>query len=296
MPNIALIASRATEVDALIGFVDGYPETRHKLRVETTEYPVEDGVLVQDHAVARAERLHLRGWVSDQVGEGFADHARAARAATELRRLHRETALVEVTTELGTYRDMIITECDIEERGAGIAFELRLGQVLRPGVDAAGEITPETAGAGATERPSVVERGLVSPPPTAFSAATLRPVQPGDFNARLAESRQVASAFAETAAGRALEEAAERTLRDRIEERLRQEVERRAEAYFATLTYRAGRVVLDGEIGDAIRALPGVERADVSGRIESEGVRFRASVGTALGAWQGSLLLRARDQ
>lgn len=295
MPNVALVPERATNIPALRLFVDSYPETKYRLSVETTEFPVEDGVLVQDHAVARAERLELRGWVSDQVGEGPVDHLRAARAGEELRRLHRETEIVSVTTEIGVFPEMVITNCEIEERGAGIEFKLSLGQVLRVGADTPGEITPDNAGAAVAERPSLVERGLVTEVPASaefrgFGGAAARrlaienyePIDFSDFAQRPPQPLRVA---------------AEKTFQDRLNDRLRDEVESRAAGYWEEVSSGSARAVLESQLADEILAIPGVDSASISSRLEGEGVRFKLSaVVASLGEQSASFFLRARDR
>lgn len=161
MPNAALIPRRATKIEPLVAVVDGYPETRHTLRVETGEAPLEDGTVVQDHAVARSERLTLTGWVSDLSS---ADGTRRARDAwTAIRRLHREVETLEVITAFGSYPEMLITEASSEEVGGGMQFTLKLSEVIRVGRErhaVSGDATGPAVG-----RQSTSERGLVSASP-----------------------------------------------------------------------------------------------------------------------------------
>ena len=63
MPNVALTPDAATRIEVLANRVDGFPDTTHKLETTTGGEPLEDGRHVTDHAVARADRLVLTGWV-----------------------------------------------------------------------------------------------------------------------------------------------------------------------------------------------------------------------------------------
>lgn len=295
MPNVALVPERATKIPLLELVVDGFPRTRHKYTVETGGHPVEDGVLVQDHAVARAERLELSGIVSDQAGPdnpdgtGTLTHVRAAAAAEELRRLHRETVIVEVVTALGTYPEMIITSCEIDETGAGIEFELKLGQVLRVGREP-GEIVADTAGEAAAERTSLASLGLVSQlPPSALSAAfsnTGELVAPELVDPLVDVSAQAAQNAADllgTPAGRAVLEQAQDHLLERVQARLQQEVASRAGDYVRNLTSRTARALFDARIGAALRQVAGVTGVDVESSFIERGVKLRAAVTSTVG-------------
>jgi len=63
--KVALLPQQAGLSTVLMTSIDGFTDVTQRLSVETSGEPLEDGVLVQDHAVARAERISLRGWVSD---------------------------------------------------------------------------------------------------------------------------------------------------------------------------------------------------------------------------------------
>ena len=71
MPNVALIPEYSTRIPILAGLVDGFPEETHKLVTDTGNSPLEDGAIITDHAVARAEQLVLTGMVSDLTAEGY---------------------------------------------------------------------------------------------------------------------------------------------------------------------------------------------------------------------------------
>ena len=98
MPNMALIPSARTRIPVLLDVVHGYPTDSHRLETVTGGDPLEDGLMVTDHAVARQERLVLSGIVSDFDGQ-----QRPIDAWTELRRIHKEIEVVEVYTEWGHY-------------------------------------------------------------------------------------------------------------------------------------------------------------------------------------------------
>ena len=128
--QIAIIPEAATRIEPLVGLVDGYPDDTHRTRTRTGNEPLEDGREISDHAVALEEELTLEGWVSDFQGPHQPEDAWAA-----IRKLSKETAVVEVITELGTYPEMIIRMAEANRIGRGIRFRMELKEILRVDVD-----------------------------------------------------------------------------------------------------------------------------------------------------------------
>ena len=60
MPNVVLFPERTSRIPILLDVVDGVPETSHELDVWVGGEPLEDGVEVTDHAVARQEQAHSK--------------------------------------------------------------------------------------------------------------------------------------------------------------------------------------------------------------------------------------------
>ena len=153
MPNVALIPRAATRIDALIGVVDGYPETVHEIATRTGGAPLEDGRDITDHAVATEDKLTLTGFVSDWRG----GH-RPAEAWEAIRSLHSTLSPVRVVTEWGVYPEMLIRRCQANQAGRGLEFELKLEQVIRVG--SAGGVLPSDQLAGPAEgRSGIVNLG-----------------------------------------------------------------------------------------------------------------------------------------
>jgi len=163
--KVVLLPQQAGLSTVLMTSIDGFTDVTQRLSVETSGEPLEDGVLVQDHAVARAERISLRGWVSDLTIPGpvgvVLGVARAAAAWSLLRRLHRELIPVRVLTPWGLYDEMLITEAEAEAHGRGLRFSLSLGQVIRVGVGSADIVGDAVFGPG-EGRTSLLERGRVA--------------------------------------------------------------------------------------------------------------------------------------
>lgn len=100
-------------VPVLAGWVDAYADETHQLRSTKTEYPLESGATITDHLVVLPARLQLTGFVSDLLyhepsAKSKEPLARASAAWQELRRLHAERQILDVTTSLGDYQNMVI--------------------------------------------------------------------------------------------------------------------------------------------------------------------------------------------
>ena len=156
MPNVALIPNAATTIAALTAVVDGFPDGTHRLETTTGGEPLEDGRQVTDHAVARQARLTLTGWVSDFNG-GNRPHD----AWETIRRLHKSVTTVDVITEWGVYREMLIRRAEAPQVNRGMRFTLELEEVLRVGV-VDNELPPEQLSGPAEGRSGTVQRGRVA--------------------------------------------------------------------------------------------------------------------------------------
>ena len=162
MPFVALIPGSATSIPMLGAYVDGYPQATHKLETTTGGAPVEDGRKVTDHAVARAAKLTLTGYMSGLTG-GNRPHD----AWDEIRRLHKAAKTVAVITEWGLYPEMLIASAEAPQTARGMRFTLELEEILRVGVEAS-ELPPDAVAGPATGRSGEVHRGRVplGPPTT----------------------------------------------------------------------------------------------------------------------------------
>ena len=116
-------------IPPLIGWIDGYLSEGHQLAVKPTEYPIEDGSSLIDHAVVQPAKLTLRGWTSNTASgdSGMPRHERAAAAKTEIEHLIRRRQPIDVVSLLGTYRNMLIVEMNAPvDRHTGRALDVTL--------------------------------------------------------------------------------------------------------------------------------------------------------------------------
>ena len=155
MPNVALIPAAATRVPALMAVVDGFPDTTHKLKLDKSDEPLEDGTSITDHAVTLPEGLVLTGWVSDINGG-----SRPGQAWQEIRRLNRVKTPLTVVTECGIYRQMLIDEVDGAQAGRGGRFTMQLKEIKRVG-NPQRSLPPGGVFGPAFDRTGSVDRGLV---------------------------------------------------------------------------------------------------------------------------------------
>ena len=156
MPNVAIIPGTETHIAPLRAVIDGYPEATHKLETSTGGEPLEDGRAVTDHAVARQARLTLVGWVSDFSGKQAAD------AWNAIIRLHRDALPVEIVTEWGTYREMILRRVEAPQVDRGMAATMEFEEIIRVGI-IDGDLVPAQVADGPGEgRSGLSERGRIA--------------------------------------------------------------------------------------------------------------------------------------
>ena len=157
MPNVALIPRAATRIAPLVGLVHGFPTGTHRLETTVGGEALEDGREVTDHVVARQARLTLQFVVSDFDGD-----SKPRDAWAEIRRLQKESEVLEVVTELGTYREMVIHRAEAPQRTRGIAGTIELREIERIGI-VDNDLPPENVEAGPAEgRSGEVQRGRVA--------------------------------------------------------------------------------------------------------------------------------------
>lgn len=132
--NFGLFGSSSTDIDALSGVIDLYPEESHSLSVTKTKYPVEDGSTRSDNFVVEDEKLVLRGLVSN-LQPFFAglvnieDKSRSKEAWGRLRALKNSGEVVNVVTLLGMYENMMVTNIDAtinSDTGQALFFVITL--------------------------------------------------------------------------------------------------------------------------------------------------------------------------
>ncbi|MCK4500049.1 hypothetical protein KAU11_06090, partial [Candidatus Babeliales bacterium] len=134
--NFGLFGSSSTDIDALSGVIDLYPEENHNLPVTKTKYPVEDGSTRSDNFVVEDEKLVLRGLVSNLQPDfaglvNIEDKSRSKEAWGRLRALKNSGEVVTVVTLLGMYENMMVTNVDANinaDTGQALFFVITLDQ------------------------------------------------------------------------------------------------------------------------------------------------------------------------
>lgn len=136
--NFGIFGAGTTEIDAISGIVDLYPEENHSLKVTKTKYPVEDGSSRTDNFVVEPKQLVLKGLVSDlQPLLGglvtIPNDSRPKEAWGRIEELHNSGDLVSVVTIMAMYENMMVTAVDASvSRGTGksLFFTITLDEVL----------------------------------------------------------------------------------------------------------------------------------------------------------------------
>ena len=126
MTTFAIIPEAIT---GLVRLVDGYSTITHEMRADITEYPIETGSRIPDHAVFRPRKVKLEGWVSELTkGQGGAPSAWA-----EITDICQARRVVKLITPLINYDRMLITKAtapvDVTV-GRSLRFEIELQEVL----------------------------------------------------------------------------------------------------------------------------------------------------------------------
>lgn len=139
--NFGIYGADSTDIDLIAGIADLYPEENHTLPVTKTKFPIESGASRTDNAVVEPEILVLRGLVSDLTvgsipfvgGVGFPNAGRSKEAWGKLRGLKNSRELVNVTTLLGLYENMLVTNIDAavnRDTGKALFFTITLEETL----------------------------------------------------------------------------------------------------------------------------------------------------------------------
>ena len=154
-----------TEVAAigLISRLDGFYAEEHRVRVRTTEYPVETGADLTDHVVREPYRLKLKGSATEaQKGTQAGLQAWAALLAHINARRP-----IAVVTRLGTYLNMMMVDAKPsvdESTGLSLDIDIELKEILRANVTRGQEVSGGTPTAGpAVDRAMPVRRGRTLP-------------------------------------------------------------------------------------------------------------------------------------
>ena len=142
-------------ISELPSSADGWFSRDHTLATRTTEYPVESGANLTDHARDEPNRLVFSGWVSDLVAyPGVLTNAvfafRGLEAWQNMISLQERKVLTTVTTPIAAYLNMLLRKAEAHEgadTGSGLIFTLEFQQVLRSTDMAATTQRPSTGAA-----------------------------------------------------------------------------------------------------------------------------------------------------
>lgn len=161
MVEVAMIGEQSLGLDDVV--IHAYLREQHELRTTTTQYPVESGAEVTEHAVRRPVKLRLEGWVASRrqvpAPQDFGlptievDHAVPVRSWEKIAKALDEHTVMKVVTLLGVYPNMTIRKAtaQVDRRtGQNLPFVVELEEVqLSPSVSGIGEDSPDPDGAAA---------------------------------------------------------------------------------------------------------------------------------------------------
>lgn len=100
----------------------------HETNIEWTSQPIEDGTQISDHGVEQQFRLSVTGMVTaSPLYAPLIQEERLANSALTLREMARAKRLIEVSTSLATYGDVVISGVNIPRKSDdGQAYEASL--------------------------------------------------------------------------------------------------------------------------------------------------------------------------
>ena len=160
---VLIIGKTSIRIDALDDLVDQYYSEKHTASVTATEYPVESGASLTDHAVRNPYELELFGIVSDQpdAPSSIPREKLAGTAWAEILRALESLELITVITSKGSYNNMLIMTAETtvdRTTGRALLFKINLREILTAesllGV-------PSPASGPAVDRFSTTPRGRV---------------------------------------------------------------------------------------------------------------------------------------
>lgn len=134
--NFLLFSTLGSQIVQLFGVIDAIPEENHVVSVGTSDYPIETGATLTDHAFIKPTQLTITGYVSDLLVNQFSTIVTPFRDREAWERILlqvNQRELVSVITLLTTYNNMIIEEVSTTKdvnAGRSLIFTMRLKQQL----------------------------------------------------------------------------------------------------------------------------------------------------------------------
>ena len=170
MAGVIRIIGR-TRIELLGNVIDGFLSDDHQIQIDTTQFPVQSGGNLVDHAVVRPEVLNLTGFVSNvfasagvNVSTSLIERPGQAWAAMREQAYSREVLVVD--TPLRIYEDMLIiglSATQDENTGRGLIFRLSLREVqFRTLQEAGGAGIVAAPGSAQADRTISFDAGRVS--------------------------------------------------------------------------------------------------------------------------------------
>lgn len=123
--------------------VTGWGEPRHTLTSHIGTEPLEDGSLITDHVIAFPPKVSMKGYVSDVIEGGAAPE----KTWDAIRDLHANEILMNILTEWGFYKDMVIRMAETKQTGRGMEFMMEFQHVVRVGLDVIKIFNPKNTSA-----------------------------------------------------------------------------------------------------------------------------------------------------
>ena len=178
VPNFVLYVTGETTIPLLAGVVDGYPDEKHTINVRKTEFPIETGATLTDHAVRAPTRLEFSGWTSDLSDPITGE--RPSNAWERIVSIADARTRVEVQTPIGRYSNMLITKAETNRSvstGKSLQFTLTMDEILIVGEEGSPALTPAQVSGPARLRTGGTNLGTVQGLPTTLADGIMERLQ-----------------------------------------------------------------------------------------------------------------------
>jgi len=134
--SFLVITTVKSQILSLVGVFDYIPEEKHTVSVGTTDYPIETGATLTDHAFIKPLELEMLAVVSDILVQRFTtlltpyrDREGWERILLQIQRRN----LVTVVTLLKTYNNLILTDVSVDKdqsTGRSLVARLKFKEAL----------------------------------------------------------------------------------------------------------------------------------------------------------------------
>ena len=163
--NFLIYQQIASEIVQLSGVISAIPEEDHVAQVGTSDYPIETGATLTDHAFIKPIQLTITGLVSSlfAINAGsLVGTYRDKEAWQQMLQLLDRRSFVTAVTTLAEYENMIIESIEARKNSqegiGGLRFSMQLKQVLVANTQSTRLPSNQISGA-ATNRASTINGG-----------------------------------------------------------------------------------------------------------------------------------------